>query len=450
MFAIDYFSSSPADELYSAFQRAPSTECAKLVSWKGHVVCLWKVCYHTIGIFLKPVIYFTMGSVLWLGLSILKAKNHEFYRKDKENLDNLIKISKNFVFCALVTPASQLFLLFKATIGILYPRAYFKDDELEQYFIELTDIAEEVGCDPKLIECLKQGPYLIEKGFQLNGMKFHYFHLIKRDLALICEKFKDPDFPVAQKVALLNVLIPEESDGVISGSGLKSCPTGIVKLLEQICADMKIPQEPESAISWLTYQHKLDIINLMIIQSEPPVNEQAMRPEWQEILYQLSDQQIHRSNGLIRTLGEDIGLSDDILNRVRQDLIAVMPSKEKRMILLEAFNNLYKKESLMEYLMQKINSHSDGSADLRTLRNHLIQVLSSQISEEDLAASKDEIIQKYKVSDLFADEPIYYIKLHYFLYPDADEHDERNSDFNEKGIEAFAKTLENNPFDYFD
>lgn len=426
MILVDYFSFSPRDELYAALERVPSDEYAHPASLEGRLVCVWKCSYHLLGIYVKTAFYLAIGITL---LPLAYLIGHQTYTAQ----------SLNFLKCALITPVGQALLAAKAALGILYPAAYFKNDELKKYFVQLAAIAEEVGCEEELVELLKQGSSILQKSFQYENRKRDYEALVKRDLILMCEKFSEPQFPQDQKLTLINMLHSDESEG----SGIHACPTGFIKILEQICASVDVPAEPEKVMPWLIKLYKEEVVHLMVVQQK--------QLQLSSLLYTLSEdrQQAHTANDLIVALGEKAQLPQDLIDQALLDLTTEpMPEQDKDK-LLQAFNEIYTEDSLVNYLMQKINSQPDGTPGLKIFRDYIFQELASHVSEQELESSKEDVMEKFGVGEALADDPSLYVKLHYQLYPDLDPSDERQSDFNEEGIKAFAQLLTDNPFAYF-
>ncbi len=426
MIYFDFISGNPKDELQSAFQRVPSNEFAKIGSFKGRAICVYKICYHAIAGVGKPVVYVTVGLFILTSYKLINAAKLSGFRISPD------RVSKNLILTGLVAPLGQIVQLFKAVLGILHPGFYFKEDILNDYCLQLADIAEEIGGEQPLVETLKQGSHLINKNLQTGLARMHYQSLIVNDLALICKKLKERDFSSDQKLAILKMLVPEGDQA----SGLYACCFGLGRLLEQICSTLEVPQEPEKIVPWLAAQYKEEVLAQIIFQREA-------KGEFIRILKDDKGKPIdsvHYMNMLIVALGEKIGLPNEVIEKARKDFFVEMGDffEEDKQKLLDEFHALYTEEALVLFLMQRINSQPDGKPGLKALRTYIMQKLADQASDAELEASKPDIQKKFNVDDEMADDPGYYVMLHYFLHPEIDRFDDRHTDLNEKGIRAFA------------
>ncbi len=449
----DYINSDPMNELQSAWERIPSDKYAKFGSLKGRNVCVWKTLYHTVAIPLKPICYMAVGLTCLVAHACFAA------------LDFKMKLSYSrfgtlFIVTGLVAPVGQILQLFKAAMGILHPGCYFRENECSVYFTQLVKIAEEVACEPELIETFQKGASIIEICLQTSGASSYYEALFKRDLAIICERLSDPSLPQEEKLGILNMFASLPSDP--RESGIQACGPALGRLLEQICGCLDIPKEPQKVLPWLATQIKEEILHHIVMQEEslgkrlciielPDLANLPNSTPNPEFDIDIAIDAAHFGNILIAMLGEKIGLPQEMINSAFQDPIvkvSVLPENEQQE-LLDLFNQSYTKDFLEKYLMERINSQPDGRPGLKDLRNYMVQKLYAQVPEEKRESSKKDVQDKFDIGEALADDPIFYIKLHYFLYPDADPSDEKAFDFNIEGIKAFAATLDHNPFDYF-
>lgn len=460
---IDYIEFTPLGELERSFNRVPSAKYAKFTSWNGRMICLWKVAQHTVGIILKPAFYLALGIVMMIGLSLIKINPSGFQKAKTELKENEIEKFSLFDFestpelysnqmwvglsltsCGLAAPLSQAIQLVKAMCGVVYPRCYFVDDELYPYFMELAAVANEVGGSKTLVALLEEGANIVADKLYSNDAKSHFNALFKRDLGLICEKFKEPSFPKAEKLAILNMLAPLSED---DASGIKGCPPGFARILEQICASLNVPSEPEKVIPWLVAQYKEEVLNRMIMQAAT-TNDQPDRPHWHETVCKINVDPAHRANALIARLGQELRFPEEMIDQAAKDSIGMLKPlcKDEQTEIATAFNELCTEDDLIEYLGARINSQKDGGPGLSAFRMHVLQTLADNVVEEELDASKDEVQKKFELSDALADDPSFYVKYHYQLFPDVDMHDERHTDLNAEGIRKFISTLENYQF----
>lgn len=442
MFLIDHMTTTPKDELFSSMQRVPSTEFAQIGSLKGRAVCIWKTAYHAAAILVKPAVYIVAGSA-FLVLSYMV----KFAVGDAARF-SWVQCSVNIILTGLVSPLGQIMQLFKAAIGILHPGCYFKEDELDPYFRALATLAQDAGCEPSFVEILKKGSEIIASSLQIGHARVFYHALFERDLAVIVEKLSDPDMPKQEKQAVILMLAPLPSDPL--ASGIYACPAGFGRLLEQICCCLDIPKEKAFILPWLVAQFKVEIIHDMLMR-EGLCEKFVKDLDIPDAESTLKKNTAHYGNLLIAKLGDQMKLSPEMIENASKDLIVEMRilKDEDKVELMKLFESQYTEEALASYLMSRLNSQPDGSRGLHDFRTHVIQKLTEGISEEECKASQQDVEKELGISSVLSDEPIYYVKLHYLLYPLALPEDERSTDLNEEGIKAFAATLENNPFDDF-
>jgi hypothetical protein len=300
---------------------------------------------------------------------------------------------------------------------------------------------------------LKRGSSIIAITLQTGGSEVYYRALFKRDLAIICTKLEGFDLSNDEKMAVLKMFASLPNDP--KKSGIFACAPGIGRLLEQICGCLDVPKKPEKILPWLVMQFQEEILHQMVMQLEATGKYlhliDAAHLNNNDSTHDVMIDAAHFGNVLMMILGEKIGLSDERIDKASQDVMAQMSSlpENEQEELLDLFNELYTEEALETYLMGRINSQLDGRPGLKEFRNYMIQQLAETVSETEIEASKQEIQDKFEVGQALSDDPNFYVKLHYFRYPDADPSDESSSDLNEKGIRAFAASLKNNPFAYF-
>lgn len=440
MILYDYITLNPNDELRSALHRVPSTEYSKVGSLKGRAICVYKTCYHAVALVLKPLCYFTLG----LGLYAINSQAQALSKKPVRA--SFKEVGVSLMQTGMVAPLGQILQLFKAAMGILHPGCYFKENEFTIYFNQLTDIAKEVGCDKELIKLMHNGPYYISLSLQQGISRLHYEAQFKRDLEIICKKMSEPTLSSDEKIAILNMFASLPSDPL--KSGIQACPPGLGRLLEQICGCIDIPKNPEKVLPWLEIQLKEESLHQLVMQIEKEKYICALDVDSGK---PVKHDPAHFGNFLISLLGKKIGLPQEMIDKSTKDLMAktVMLPDDEQKELLAKFNKLYTEKALTPFLINRINSQPDGRPGLKDFRNHIIQTLANHVSDDEIAASQKEVQKRFGVGEAVSDEPIFYVKLHYFLDPDAAPSDEKASDLNEKGIRAFAATLDRDPFNYF-
>lgn len=456
----DYISIHPRDELLAAVARTPAVEYASFYSIKGRMVCFRRIFLHGMGIILKPSLYLVAGTTQLLMLLIVK--DQEPYKSNKNAYLKDWGIRKRVFFCTFTAPFGQLILTSKAALGVIYPKAYFKEDALHPYFIRLSEIAKEAGGTASLVDLLKNGSTIIEKNMKQNVSRKHYYALYERDLKLMCEKFSQLDFPKAKTVTFLNMLLPDPADTL--PTGLNSCPPGLGRLFEQICAVIDIPLNHGDLVPWLTAQFKEEIINKMILGASTTSKETSdsyiklamnnlkkkeekvlERIEWHKAIEHLAHDPAHRANGFIANFGSQIGLPQKMIDQAAFDPTLNPVTEHQRLLILSEFTKLCNQTTLLQFLQTHINSNIAGEVGLKTFREYVIQRLAETVRDEELQAAKEEIMRCFHISSDMAHDPVYFVRLKYLLYPNSLPQDPKHTDLNENGIRAFAATLSPNP-----
>lgn len=437
----DYWVAKPSDELQSAWDRVPHTEYAQIGSLKGRAVCVLKIISHTASVVIKPIVYIATGITLIAMHSLVFIVTILTNPKEKVRM-SFLHPGANLILTGCVSPIGQVFQVFKAIIGILHPACYFKEDELHKYFVQLAHIAEEMDCDDEFVKIIKDGAQSVNKNLHFTSSRSYYYALYKRDLSIICNKLNDSNLSDDQKIATLDMLAPLPDHPDITG--INACCPGLGRILEHMRSYLDVPHDPEQIIPWLEGLYKIDILNLMTMQSDLmikywssvfTINETEEVEEDRELALAAN----HFANFLIVTLGPQIGLSDDMIEIASQDLYTSIPCfvENEEEELLAIYNGLYSEDDFIAYLSNRINSQPDGEIGLKKFRDHITQLLCNSISEEEINSSLEEVQKQFNLSDILADDPIYYVKFHYYLYPDAHPSDECSTDLNEEGIKAF-------------
>lgn len=430
---------NPWQEIEAPFQRVPHNGFSTAGSLQGRIVCVWKLCYHTLAIILKPAFYIAfgvMGLVSEIFLKLNQADNHDQVRFDFSDI--------KLILSGLVAPFGQILMVFKSILGIIHPGFYFKENKIENYFQQLVAIAQELECENDLIELLENGSSIICLSLQFSGLRQYYETLIQRDLDFICEKLKSDDLDPEDKISILQIF-----DGLWSNDDNQSiaCAPGMARLFESICSCLNVPQNPKKVTKWLVEQYQKDIVNQLVLQIME--NEERLNGLESEDEKRAKKDVTHFENAVIRILNKEIELPQDIIIRSFQDSMAdkVCLSDREEEEIITKFYEIYTEETLESYLLQHINSQPDGRPGLKKFRLYMIQQLSEQISESEIAKSKQEIMDRLKIGEALADDPIFYVKLHYHADPDIDPSDEKASDLNIEGIRAFTAILKDqDPF----
>ncbi len=430
---------SAKDELAYALQRTYAENLNGLFSLKGRAVCVLKVVTHASCIVLKPLLYLVAKVVNSINLPV-PDQLHEADKKDpdfdleaakaiKNNKELRKRVLTVDPLALIAAPIGQIIQLFKAALGILYPAFYFKNDELSPYIKELAETAKAVGNSPDLIKSLEKGSAIIHKSLSEFPNREYYYAQFLRDFKFICEKFKDPQITNARKQSLLAMLNPANK------SGIRGCPGALGRILQQMCVSINVPEDPQNVIPWVVDQIKGEIINTMCMQASTPRKAGKQYPEWHSPVRELAHDPAHRGNTLILTIGDKVGLSAEVMERAKHDIVAEkmqgVLSQQQVDIVMEAFQEEYQKTELVKCTLEQINSQADGSPGLKPFRDHVIQVLSGKIEEQE--------------PDL---EPTTAAVKRYYLNGGEGKPGEVGfNNLNEKAIKDFAATLgDKNPF----
>lgn len=428
----NYIAFSPKEELSLAFKKTHSQRLNEFCSWKGRAICILRIFTHATGIILKPLYYLAITILSKLGNCLLKKIPLKDFKDRQDKLElavlvrnpELVQRNQRHLVCIPTAALSEAVQLGKAILGVLHPGIYFKNDELLPYIKELAETAKNVGCSTELINSLYDGSFTVHQSLNQFPNRTYYYAQFKKDLAFICEKFRNPEFPKEQKYFLLMMLEPKPKK-----SGIEGCPAALGRTLQQICANINVPAKPEQVIPWLINQFKSELLKSMIVQSTLTIGDENC-PQWHKIIHQMGFDPAHKNNALIAALGSKINLPDNIIYRAKQDPVIVKKpmSQGKLDELLNAFHSLYTEESLIKYLIAQINSQPDGSPGLKTFRNEATRILSEKISKDN-----PEI-----------DDPaIEAIKKFYIHGGKGSPLDENFSDLNDEGIKKVAECLGN-------
>lgn len=468
IYFIDYEAKDPLDELQHACDRV-SSEHATISSLRGRGVCVLKALFHTSGILLKPTIYTSVALS-----DFLLSKISKYPTGSNESLSNLL-------FKSFTAPIGQLILACKAILGIIHPEFYFKKIELEKnenllknpfkqplknplvndtqplsadesdneispddpyflekglnsYFIRLAKIAENVGCEAKLCDTLKKGTEIrISKKKEGESIK-SYDVLFKRDLEIICKKLESSEFDSNEKRAIIEMF--SDTDG-LEASGIYACSPAFGRILEQICECINVPQDTQKIIPWLVAQYKIEVLNNIAMDKE-------LCYDFFKAYISKDDiwkVEIHLPSLFIYNIGKKINLPLETIESCSKDswnnYIIFSDDQTKKVLIL--FKEKYKEEKVLSYLQHKINSQTDGNQGLKVFRNYIIQMLTENISDAELEASKEILKNKFGVSEAFAKDPSFYVKFHYFLNPHLKPSEEAHFDLNISGIKKFME-----------
>lgn len=442
----DYWTDHPLDELQSAWNRIPHNEYVEIGSLKGRAVCVLKIFSHTASFVIKPIVYLVTGVALMTIQSFIISINNQKPDPDEFRF-HVFYLGANLILTAIVAPIGQVFQIFKATLGVLHPVCYFKKDELHPYFIKLANIAEELECETEFVEMIKNGSQIINKNLYFSSSRSYYYALFENNLFIICDQLASSQIPDDQKRAILDMLAPLPDNFDVTG--INACSPGLGRILEQMRYCLDVPHDPEQIIPWLEALYKMNIFNLMAMQSDTVdkywtsifVGKEKELSEKKEELPMTAS---HFANVLIVNLGPQTGLSKNMIEIASHDPANSYRSltQEDKKELLAIYHDLYSEGDYMDYLANHINSQPNGEIGLKPFRDYIIQTLCENISEEEIASSQQEVQEQFSLSDILADDPIYYVKFHYFLYPDVDPSDERSTDLNEEGIRLFLDIVQ--------
>ncbi len=408
-------------QINDAFNFIPHPTYSDGYSLEGRLFSFGMACKHLIYLPVEPILYFS------LGLGSL-AIHYSLKDKVKEVSEiSFYEIGKSLLISAFIAPIIQIIFIAKAILGIIHPGFYFKPTLLKVYFDELALLAQELGCEEKLGELFKKASANLLEEFSY-GRQEYYLNLFEVDLAIITKKLREDQLTKEDKIAILKMFdsYPMEKDD--DGSGLSACPPGFGRLLEQICYSLNTPQKEELILPWLIVEHKLAIINqiIMLWDAKKKISALIDPP--------------HFFNIILVKIGKKIGIPDHMIETPRKDHLvdSAALSEKEEIEFLKLFNLKYSKKCTVTYLLERINSQYDGRPGLKNFRNSIIKKLSEIATEKEILESKTEIKDLFKIGDDLAEDPSFYVKWRYFLYPSIDPSDERASDLNEAAILAYA------------
>lgn len=462
MLIFDNNSYSVCDELKSSLNRVPAENLSSFSSWEGRKVCFIKMWVHAVSIFLKPLYYLAMSLLAPCVLGYNTPEQLEHHRNGSIPWERVVEMNQSFQdnpelvqrmhstfgalkYVALVAPLSQFIQTAKAVLGIIHPGFYFEEDPLAASIRELANIAEQAGCSEELIRSLQRGSGPIYAKLCSEGGLVYYYALFIDEFNQIAQRCRDPNFSAERKRALLNELAP-----LPEGSGIEGCPPALGRTLELMINSMNVP-EFQATIPWLIDQFKCEIINRMVHQTQHAMlvqqrDHQNMLP-WQDVIRRLATDAAHRGNVVIAVLGEVIGLPQKMVNQAKRDLFLrnrqINPADIE--LLKSAFDGVCTRQAVQDYLQEQINSKPDGSQGLKQFRQHIIQFLSQDVTDEELERSKDQVGQYFKNSN-WGDDPAHYVEFHYFLHHNAEHPNinyshESSTDLNIEGIKRYCRSI---------
>jgi len=442
---------SPGEELALVGSRMNSNHYDSALSLQGRAGCLLRVVSHSACIPLKPLYYFGYYGLAQMSICVMPSMRQaldapefaEYNEKNREEAAAIRVLADNpellhryerevrlLPLCAVVAPISQTMQVLKAVGGVLYPALYYQHDPFIAIFASLSSTARSVGCSEELVDCLEMGSSLLhEKLFYLSNRDY-YMATFLRDFGFINEKMQTPDLlPKERKLVLLNMLDP-----LSSKSGMKGCAPAIGRILEQIVAQIDIPEDPERAIPHLCDQFKEEVINRLVMQTELALDKSRL--PWQNVMHSTAHDPSHRGNAFIVAMGDQIGMSMEIINRAKQDSMAnrssPLEAKHKE-LLLDAFYELYTKSELTKSLLEQLNSKQDGTPGLKAIRAAIFQRLCENLQATNEAEDMSmEAVRRF------------------YLHAGEGSPSENNfTDLNDHALYSYTATLIEDPFTVF-
>lgn len=393
----DYLVSSPMLEIQAAFDRTDAAEdLGNFGSLHGRAVCLLRIATHTASIVLKPVFYLSLAitnmiviQLIFLGIMPNEPHNKAvgidkdvlIFENNPELKSRMFASLNDLMLTAPAAILSQIIQTVKAALGVLYPGIYFRKDELSPLLHRVARIARDVHCQQDLIEELEKGAEAIT----LDCVNKSYFQAeYIRDLTFIVTRLENPIIPDSRKVGVLSMLNPDHE------SGIKACPAGLGRILQQMCAAIEVPNDPALIIPHLLTQFKSEILNKMILDVEHDLEKQGL-PRWKTVLRRIGLDPAHRGTALISAIGRHIALPDETIARADQDYLVasqkVQLSLHDHNSLIEEFNQRFSRHNKVTFLKACINSHADGSPGLRRFREQAIEAFTPLITKDMLIAN---------------------------------------------------------------
>jgi hypothetical protein len=219
-------------------------------------------------------------------------------------------------------------------------------------------------------------------------------------------------------------------DPLSSKSGIKGCAPALGRILQQICAQLNIPEEPSAAILHLVNEFKVEIIGRIIMEAENlPSN---TRNHNQILITGMAHDPSHRGNAFVVAMQDVIVFSQDTIQRAQNDSMAsraIPLKKEEKDNLLQYFNEYYTKDDLMNSLLDQINSKEDGTPGLKMIREQIFQILATKLQDNNDNDTSMEAVIKY-----------------YHNKGEGSPSDANFTDLNSNAIYDFTSSMTNNPF----
>jgi len=364
---------SPSEELRLPFEKIDSNGYDSILSVQGRVACLGRLVTHAIGIPIKPLYYMGFWVSTRMSISLipslpkdaLQGKGFEDYQREypdearvvqtlvehPELLQRLGREVSSAPYCALVSPFSQTAQVLKSLLGIIHPGFYYQHDPFITIFQSLAEQANTVGCSTELIDALNDGTTHIHTKLHHVSNRDYYYVIFKRDFGYISSTMKSNDIPNHRKLMLLNMLDP-----LSSKSGIKGCAPALGRILQQICAQLNVPEDPSEAIVHLANEFKVEIVGRIIMEAE--FIPAKTRNHNQKLVTGLAHDPSHRGNAYVLAMQDNISFSQETIRRASNDSMAsrsVPLINSEKDALYKHFLEYYTKDDLMISLLDQIN-----------------------------------------------------------------------------------------------
>lgn len=361
-------------------------------------------------------------------------------------------IKKASIVCAKVFLSLGLITLLyrhqlEKNLGMSNSEYSKKKNVLNPYFLKLSQIAKDAGCNSALCQLLTKGAEIRANIYINENLDKYYDTFIESKLKIICEKLEKNALNNEEKQTIIEMFKPKTYNKKDHGdTGIYACCPGFGRLLEQICDVLDVPQDNNKIIPWLIAQYKTEIINLIAMNESSKKYLSLLKdidvdiPKDSIFQKYLKYDEVHFGNLLVNLIGKEIGLPNDVIQFAAKDpwgTVIRFSSKEKD-DLLKMYKTKFQTKEAVEFLKQRVNSQPDGRPGLKGFREFAIQKLTENVSDQELESSKNKLMQQ-GVSKNMADDPSMYVQFHYFQNPHSKPSDENHSDLNEAGINKFLE-----------
>ena len=140
--------------------------------------------------------------------------------------------------------------------------------------------------------------------------------------------------------------------------GIKGCAPALGRILQQICAQLTVPEDPADAITHLVNEFKVELVGRIIMEAE--CIPATKRDRNQVLITGLAHDPSHRGNAYVLAMNDSISFDGETVRRAANDSMAsrsIPLTNEEKDSLKKHFYEHYTKDDLMTSLMDQINRY---------------------------------------------------------------------------------------------